>query len=75
MYNSKTEGGMGFRNLHAFNIAMLAKQCWQLITNPQSLLTQVFKAKYYPAGSFMTATLDRNPSYAWRSLLFRSIIA
>lgn len=29
---SKKEGGMGFKNLHAYNLAMLAKQGWHLIT-------------------------------------------
>jgi hypothetical protein len=41
-------GGMGFRDFHSFNLAMLAKQAWRLITNPESLCVQVLHAKYYP---------------------------
>lgn len=28
----KSIGGMGFRQLHAFNLAMLGKQAWKLVT-------------------------------------------
>ena len=50
MCKSKLNGGMGFRNLQAFNLAMLAKQGWRLISNPNSLMAQIYKARYYPHG-------------------------
>jgi hypothetical protein len=38
MCTYKKLGGMGFRNLRAFNEAFLAKQGWRLITDPSSLV-------------------------------------
>ncbi|KAM6569414.1 hypothetical protein CsatB_017399 [Cannabis sativa] len=65
----KSKGGMGFRHLRDFNVAMLAKQGWRLLTRPNSLVAKVFKARYYSNGSFFTAKLGSNPSYVWRSVL------
>lgn len=65
---SKEEGGLGFRNLAAFNMAMLAKQAWRVITNPDSLVARIYKARYFPFGSFWTAAEHATPSYSWRSL-------
>ncbi|KAA3460796.1 RNA-directed DNA polymerase reverse transcriptase family protein [Gossypium australe] len=53
----KTCGGMGFRDLSKFNIALLAKQGWRLVTNLDSLLGRIYKAKYYPHTLFWNATL------------------
>ena len=33
----KEDGGLGFRNLHLFNLAMLARQGWRILSNPDSV--------------------------------------
>jgi ribonuclease HI len=65
---SKSVGGLGFRELECFNKALLAKQGWRLIQQPDSLVAQIFKEKYYPHGSFLDSTLGKKPSYAWKSI-------
>ena len=66
---SKGKGGMGFRDIQAFNLAMLAKQVWQLIQGSHSLFFRVYKARYFPTCSFMEVGLGSNPSFVWCSLL------
>nr|XP_023881248.1 uncharacterized protein LOC111993657 [Quercus suber] len=68
MCNSKSQGGMGFRNLHAFNLAMLAKEAWRIFTRPDSLISKIYKARYFPFSDVINAQLGCNPSYAWRSI-------
>ena len=65
----KPAGGIGFRKLHEFNLEMLGKQGWRLLTSPESLVSRIFKARYFPSSSFMEAELGSNPSYIWRSIL------
>uniref|UniRef100_A0A803PII9 Reverse transcriptase domain-containing protein n=1 Tax=Cannabis sativa TaxID=3483 RepID=A0A803PII9_CANSA len=65
----KSDGGMGFRNYRDFNLALLAKQGWRLLTCGDSLVGKIFKARYYANGNFLTATLGSNSSYIWRSIL------
>ncbi|XP_016715474.1 uncharacterized protein [Gossypium hirsutum] len=49
---AKERGGLNFRDMGKFNIALLAKQGWRLVVNPDSLLARIYKAKYYPRSSF-----------------------
>lgn len=65
----KRLGGMGFRALHSFNLALLGKQCWRIINKPDSLMARIFQARYFPFGSFMEATAGSRPSSSWTSIL------
>jgi hypothetical protein len=52
-----------------FNKALLTKQGWRLLQNPNSLTNKILKAKYFQQGSFLSAKLGSRPSFVWRSLL------
>ncbi|XP_058734150.1 uncharacterized protein LOC131605869 [Vicia villosa] len=64
----KSEGGMGFRDFKAFNLAMIAKQGWNFLSKPNSLVARIFKARYFPRSTFLDSKIGNNPSYVWRSL-------
>ncbi|KAL0011169.1 hypothetical protein SO802_006277 [Lithocarpus litseifolius] len=66
---SKKEGGMGFQDLKAFNLVMLAKQGWRMIQGNDSLLHKCFKARYFPRSSFLDAKESPGCSHVWRSLV------
>ncbi|KAH9708700.1 reverse transcriptase domain-containing protein [Citrus sinensis] len=65
----KAHGGIGFKQLHHFNVAMLGKQGWRLLSQPDSLVARILKSRYHPLTSFGKATVGSNPSYAWRSIM------
>lgn len=62
-------GGMGFKDLTAFNLTMLGKEGWKLLIEPDSLVSCIFKARYFHTSSFLSTSLGHNPSYVWRSIL------
>ncbi|XP_058750813.1 uncharacterized mitochondrial protein AtMg00310-like [Vicia villosa] len=64
----KGEGGMGFKNLNAFNLAMLSKQAWRLTTNTDSLVSRLYKVRYFPNNDYLSFNISHNPSYVWRSI-------
>ena len=56
------KGGLGFRDLHDFNLALLAKQLWRLLHNPNSLLARVLKGRYFRHTSPMEVKSSNSPS-------------
>ncbi|VVA39645.1 PREDICTED: reverse mRNAase [Prunus dulcis] len=60
---------MGFRDLHEFNLVLIAKQCWRLITEPDSLGAKTLKDLYFPNENFLQARKDSQASWARASLL------
>lgn len=47
---------------------MLAKKAWNWITNSQSLVAQVLKAKYFPNNDLLSAKIGSNPSFTLQSI-------
>jgi hypothetical protein len=56
---------MGFRDIHCFNLAVLAKEAWRLITHPDSLCATILKAKYYPNEDLLSVNLEKEASFTW----------
>lgn len=42
----KEVGGLGFRQFKAFNLALLAKLGWMLVSGQKTIWTDMMKAKY-----------------------------
>ena len=68
MTQLKSMGGLGFKDFELFNLAMLARQAWRLLQNPNSLCARLLRSVYYPNSSILDAPLGSNPSQIWRAI-------
>ncbi|KAL5573133.1 hypothetical protein UlMin_022730 [Ulmus minor] len=75
MCNNKEKGGLGFQDLRCFNQALIAKQGWRLLREPNSLVAKVLKACYYPSGDFLTARKAFKASFMWQSIIWGREVA
>jgi ribonuclease HI len=64
----KAKGGLGFRDLHTFNLSMIAKQGWNIMTKPHTLVARLYKARYFANSTLFDSNIGHNPSYAWRGI-------
>lgn len=62
MSRHKSCGGLGFHDFRDFNLAMLAKQGWRFLSKHDSLVSRIYKARYFPNGNFLTANVGHSPS-------------
>ncbi|KAE8790861.1 non-ltr retroelement reverse transcriptase [Hordeum vulgare] len=68
---SKHLGGMGFRYLEIFNLALLARHAWRTLTDYSSLSARILKAVCFPNCSMLEIELGAHPSQIWRAILDR----
>ena len=57
LFLPKALGGLGFKDLSSFNQALLAKQGWRLLENPNSVAFKILKVKYFKGEDFLSAKL------------------
>ena len=69
MSKPQFRGGLGFRDLELFNLALLARQAWRCLQDPAALSARVLKARYFPDCHLLDAVLCAGPSQVWRSIL------
>ncbi|KAG7965392.1 hypothetical protein I3843_09G221100 [Carya illinoinensis] len=65
---SKQDGGLGFRDMQCFNRALLAKQVWRIHKHPSSLVSQLYKEKYFKHSQVLEVKTKAGSSYIWQGL-------
>lgn len=58
----KNQGGLGFKDLRIFNQALLARQAWRRLENPDSLRARLLKARYFQRSLLVDAVPLANSS-------------
>jgi hypothetical protein len=58
-----------FKDLHKFNLALLGKHVWRLLTNPTSLCAQVLLGRYCHNQNLMEVNAPRTASKTWCVIL------
>ncbi|XP_041017886.1 uncharacterized protein LOC121260102 [Juglans microcarpa x Juglans regia] len=69
MNKSKKSGRLGLRDFENFNVVLLAKQCWRILSFPHSLTARVFQEKYFKRKHFLSAKVGYNSSFLWQSFI------
>ncbi|KAB1671578.1 hypothetical protein, partial [Gossypium barbadense] len=64
----KGMGGLGFRDLHRFNVALLGRQVWRLMSCRDTLCFRVLSAKYFPDRDVLHPKRVEKPSFTWQSI-------
>jgi len=59
----------GYRDLHLLNLAMLMRQAWCILQNPESLCARLLTAWYCPSGDLLQVSEGPRISYTWRSVV------
>ncbi|KAL1145046.1 hypothetical protein V6Z11_A11G271900 [Gossypium hirsutum] len=59
---------LGFRDLCRFNVALLGRQVWQLLSCKDTLCFRILSAKYFSDGDVFHPKHVEKPSFTWQSI-------
>ncbi|XP_026451681.1 uncharacterized protein LOC113352011 [Papaver somniferum] len=65
----KEDSSLGFRDLHLFNKAFLAKSAWRLCTDHTSDCVKSLQAKYFRDGQVFNIKKRVNSTWSWTSII------
>lgn len=68
MSSPKCSGGLGFKNLHGFNISLLGKHCWKFLHQPHALVSRLYKARYFTDCNLLRASKGTGSSFIWTGI-------
>ena len=60
------QGGLGFRNIKAFNLALIAKLGWKILSNSDNVWVQHLQGKYIQYGNFLSSPGPTKASLNWK---------
>lgn len=66
----KSIDGLGIRDIECFNQALLAKIAWRLLQEPEFLLAQTLRGKYFASSPFLECISPKSASHGWRGILW-----
>ena len=69
MTQPKDMGGLGFKDFELFNLALLARQAWRILQNPDALSSRILKGVYFPNTTILEANIGSHPSQLWRAIV------
>lgn len=64
----KYKEGLGFRDMEIFNLALLARQAWRLLKEPDTISARILKSVYFPYSDILLAEVGSRPSQIWWSI-------
>lgn len=65
---SKHKGRLGFESLWGFKIYLMGKHCWNLVQNPNALVSRLYKESYFSDSYPLRAAKCHDPSFIWSGI-------
>jgi hypothetical protein len=64
----KHEGGLGFRQMHEFNLSLITKLGWKMTTKTDCLWVKQLQKKYINYGDFLSSLTSYSASWLWKGI-------